>query len=201
MNETHWNERYAASERLFSADPDGTLVELAGGLPPGRALDLGAGEGRNSLWLASLGWRVTAVDLSDVALTRLAASAVEHDLNVTTEVADMNEFLGRAGRFDLVVLANIHPAPEERAELLAGAAAALAPGGHLFIVGHHVDSLGKAGPPRPERLYTEDIVARAFPDLELLRLEKREGRHGDRDEPVTDVVAWASRPNDATVSS
>lgn len=201
MNDTHWNERYAASERVFSADPDGTLVELAGGLPPGRALDLGAGEGRNSLWLASLGWRVTAVDLSDVALTRLAASAAERDLEVTTEVGDMNEFLGRDGRFDLIVLANIHPDPEERTALLARVAAALAPGGHLFIVGHHIDSLGKAGPPRPERLYTEDIVAKAFPDLELLRLEKREGRHGDRDEPVTDIVAWALRPNDVTVSS
>lgn len=201
MNDTHWNERYAASERVFSADPDGTLVELAGGLPPGRALDLGAGEGRNSLWLASLGWRVTAVDLSDVALTRLAASAAEHDLEVTTEVADMNEFLGRDGQFDLVVLANVHPDPDERTELLARAAAALAPGGHLFIVGHHIDSLGKAGPPRPERLYTEDILAEAFPDLELLRLEKREGQHGDRGAPVTDIVVWASRPDDVTVTS
>ncbi len=200
MKDTHWNERYAASERLFSADPDGTLVELAGQLPPGRALDLGAGEGRNSLWLAAGGWRVTAVDLSDVALTRLVGEATERGLDVTTVVADMNEFLGRGVQFDLVVLANLHPDPGEREEMLTLAAASLAPGGHLFLVGHHVDSLGKAGPPQPERLYTEHILRTAFPDLELLRLERREGRHGDRGVPVTDVVLWAARP-DSTVTS
>jgi SAM-dependent methyltransferase len=194
MKDTNWNERYASAERLFSAKPDETLVELAADLTPGSALDLGAGEGRNSLWLAARGWRVTAVDLSDVALGRLAEQAAAQGLEVVTQVVDLNEFLAGGRRFDLVVLANVHPAPAERSEMLALAAAAVAPGGRLFLVGHHIDSLGKAGPPQPERLYTEHILSDAFPGLELLRLERREGRHGDRDEPVSDVVAWAARP-------
>ncbi len=193
MSDTDWNERYASADRLFSAKPDETLEQLAAALPPGRALDLGAGEGRNSLWLAGQGWHVTAVDLSDVALSRLAGQAAAQALDITTEVADMNEFLARGERFDLLVLANLHPGPAARAELFSRSAAAVAPGGHLFLVGHHVDSLGKAGPPSAERLYTEDVLKEAFPGLELLRLERREGVHGDRDEPVTDIVAWATR--------
>lgn len=201
MNDTHWNERYASAERLFSARPDETLVELAGDLPPGRALDIGAGEGRNSLWLAARGWRVTAVDLSDVALGRLAEQAAEEGLEVTTAVADIKEFLAGGEQFDLVVLANLHPDPTERDEMFARTAASLAPGGHLFLIGHHIDSLGKAGPPRPERLYTEHVLKDAFPGLELLKLERREGKHGDRGVPVTDIFAWAARPGDTGAAS
>ncbi len=73
MHDIHgWDHRYAGTERLFPREPDAALVELVGGLRPGRALDLGAGKGRNSLWLARQGWQVTAVDLAEVALGRLA---------------------------------------------------------------------------------------------------------------------------------
>jgi SAM-dependent methyltransferase len=196
MQHHDWDSRYASSERLFSTEPDGTLAELAQDLAPGRALDLGAGEGRNSLWLARRGWDVTAVDQSGVALGRLAAEARRQELAVTTVVADMNEYLAAAGQFDLVVLANLHPTPKERATMLAAAADSLSPGGHLFVVGHHVDSLGIAGPPDPRRLYTEELLAQALPGLELLRLERRDGRHGDTGKRSVDVVAWATRPAD-----
>ena len=83
-----WDARYAASGRLFSSEPDEALVELAGTLPPGRALDLGAGEGRNSLWLARKGWQVTAVDLSGVALARLRAQAATEHVAVDAVGAD-----------------------------------------------------------------------------------------------------------------
>ena len=111
-----------------------------------------------------------------------------------TVLADMNEYLAGGERFDLVVLANLHPAPDERDALLAASAETLTPGGYLFLVGHHVDSLGVAGPPDPRRLYTEDLLAQAFPGLELLRLERRDGRHGDTDKPSVDVIVWAVRP-------
>lgn len=189
-----WDRRYATADRLFPTEPDEALVDLAAGLPPGRALDVGAGEGRNSLWLARQGWRVTAVDLSTVALRRLTADAAAQGLAVDTVVADMAEYLARGERFDLVVVANIHPAPEERARLLAGAAQAVTPGGHLFVVGHHIESLGRAGPPDPERLYTEDRLAGAFPGLEVLRIRRVERERGDVAAPLVDVVAWARRP-------
>lgn len=189
-----WNRRYAGVERLFSGEPDDALVEMAGGLPPGRAVDLGAGEGRNALWLARNGWRVTAVDLSEVALGRLDAAARAEGLAVEVVSEDMGEYLSRGERFDLVVMANIHPAPDQRAILLAAAARALAPGGHLFVVGHHPDSLGRAGPPDPDRLYTQDDLASAFPGLRVLRIERRERRRGDVAGPIVDVVAWIEAP-------
>jgi SAM-dependent methyltransferase len=188
-----WDARYAAG-RVFTTEPDEALVELAGDLVPGSAVDLGAGEGRNSLWLARRGWRVTAVDLSQVGLGRLRAQAAAGHLAVQTVAAEMAEFLARGGRYGLVVLANIHPPAGDRARLLGAAAAAVAPGGYLFVTGHHLDSLGRAGPPDPARLYTEDRLAGAFPSLQVLRIEKRIRQRGDISTPLVDVVAWATRP-------
>ena len=190
----HWNERYAGTERLFNLEPDETLVELVGNLTPGRAVDLGAGEGRNSIWLAKNKWHVTAVDISDVAIGRLQAAAVEENCDVTVVVSDLMEFLDRGALFELVVLAYIQWPLEERSRLLERASAAVAPGGHLFLVGHHLDSLGKGGPPQPDRLYTEDSLQSAFPGLELIKLERAEREAGDNGLPLVDVAVWAERP-------
>ncbi len=191
----HWNERYASASRLFNSEPDELLVEFVSGLTPGRAVDLGAGEGRNSLWLAMNKWQVTAVDHSDVALGRLEAAAKDEQLRIETVVGDILEYLGRGEHFDLVVLAYIQWEPEERARLLARAAAAVAPGGHLYLIGHHLDSLGKGGPQQPERLYTEDSLRDAFPGLKLLSLERKERAAGDNGLPLVDIVVWAKRPS------
>jgi len=200
---TEWDRRYAARSRLFHVEPDNALVELAGPLTPGAAVDLGAGEGRNSLWLAEHGWHVTAVDSSEVALARTRETAESSGLSVETVKGDMAEYLDKGPRFDLVVIANIHPVPADRAALLESASDAVKPGGHLFLIGHHLDSFGHAGPPDPERLYTAERLQDAFPGLVVERLERRErvgGHGGERrtDEPapvkLIDMVVWASAP-------
>jgi SAM-dependent methyltransferase len=191
-----WDRRYAATPRLFRAQPDETLVEVVTPLPPGRAVDLGAGEGRNSLWLASQGWDVTAVDISKEALDRLVRAATSAHLPVRTVVDDIIAFLDgaeiRGDAFDLVVLAYLHPEPAQRAELLQAATRAVAPGGHLFVVAHHRLSHGVAGPSDPSRLYTEDDLRHAAHGLEVRQLEQRHG-HSDIAEPSTDVILWARR--------
>ena len=190
-----WDERYAAVERLFTAEPDPALVELTAPLRPGRAVDLGAGEGRNSLWLARRGWGVTAVDGSAVALERLRAGAAAEGLSVATVQSDIGEFLSRDETHDLVVIANIHPEPERRTAMLRDAARAVAPGGHLFLVGHHLDSLGCDGPSDPARLYTEAVLRDALPGLRILVLERSQRSHGsDTGQPRVDVVLWAEAP-------
>jgi SAM-dependent methyltransferase len=192
-HEEGWDERYAAVGRLLSSDPDTAMVELVTPLPAGRALDLGAGEGRNSLWLARQGWEVTAVDASSVALDRVRASAAAEGLSVSPVQADIGDFLRRGESFDLVVIANIHPSPEERAVLLRSAVGAVRPGGHLFLVGHHLDSLGQTGPPDPTRLYTEEALDGALPGLRTVLLERRERVcGGDTGQAVVDVVLWAA---------
>lgn len=192
-SQDEWNNRYAGTKKLFSSVPNELLVELTKGLAPGSAVDLGAGEGRNSLWLASQGWDVTAMDLSDVALERLRSYAEEQNLSLTTIVSDIETYLGQGYQFDLVVMAYIHVMPEERKRIFEAASAAVAPGGHLFIVGHHLDSLGKGGPPQPERLYTEDIFLDSLPGLELLITERRQNSSSDLDLPLIDALAWAYR--------
>ena len=181
--------------RRFSIHPDTAMVELVTPLPPGQALDLGAGEGRNSLWLARHGWTVTAVDGSSVALDRMRAAADAEGLSVSPVQADLGDFLRRGDTFDLVVIANIHRSPEERVVLLRAAVGAVRPGGHLFLVGHHVDSLGRVGPLDAARLYTEEALGGALPGLRTLLLERRERTlGGDTGEPVVDVVLWAAAP-------
>ena len=191
----NWDERYAAVGRRFSIHPDTAMVELVTPLPPGQALDLGAGEGRNSLWLARHGWTVTAVDGASVALDRMRAAADAEGLSVSPVQADLGDFLRRGDTFDLVVIANIHRSPEERVVLLRAAVGAVRPGGHLFLVGHHVDSLGRVGPLDAARLYTEEALGGALPGLRTLLLERRERTlGGDTGEPVVDVVLWAAAP-------
>jgi LmbE family N-acetylglucosaminyl deacetylase len=190
-----WDRRYASAPQVFRAEPDESLVELVSPLPPGTAIDLGAGEGRNSLWLARRGWNVVAVDASRVALDRLSDAAEVEGLSIKTVADDLISYLANvrvAGTtFGLVVLAYVHPDPSGRAELLTAAAHSLSAGGHLFVVGHHVSSLGVTGPPDPARLYTEDDL-REIPGLDVIRLEQRRGK-SDVSEPGTDVVLWARR--------
>ncbi|WP_338037967.1 class I SAM-dependent methyltransferase [Nocardiopsis halophila] len=70
MDAQSWDDRYSSEERLFSGNPNGVLVAEVEGLAPGRALDLGCGEGADAVWLAERGWHVAAVDISQVALDR-----------------------------------------------------------------------------------------------------------------------------------
>jgi len=121
-----WDRRYASAPQVFRAAPDESLVELVSPLPTGTAIDLGAGEGRNSLWLARKGWNVVAVDASRVALNRLSDAAEAEGLSIKIVADDLISYVANvqvAGKtIDLVVLAYIHPDPSGRPELLTAAA-------------------------------------------------------------------------------
>lgn len=191
-----WNERYAAHP--WSSEPDANLVELVEPLAPGRALDLGCGTGRNAVWLARQGWRVTGVDASSVGLAQAQSRAQEGATSLTLVEADLLTYQPPALSFDLVVVANIHVAPEQRADFFARAASALAPGGRLFVIGHHLDSLGRAGPPDPERLYTIERLEGLVPTLRIERLERREYPGGPGEVALADVVLWATTTDGAS---
>lgn len=149
-----WEERYRSAPGLWSGRPNDALVEEASGLPPGRALDAGAGEGGDALWLAGRGWQVTALDLSQVAIERGAQAAVERGLadRVEWRQADLAEEPPPAGAFDLVTSAFLHPPADVREKVLGGLAAAVAPGGTLLVVNHDPSdlALGIRKDARPE---------------------------------------------------
>ncbi|WP_246645328.1 FAD-dependent oxidoreductase [Nonomuraea ceibae] len=136
--EEFWDARYSESDRVWSGNPNDILVREAADLPPGTALDLGCGEGADAIWLAGRGWRVTAVDVSGVALERAARQAAE--AGVADRVDWQRHDLGRSfpeGVYDLVSAHFLHSYAElPRERVLRRAAEAVAPGGVLLIVGH-----------------------------------------------------------------
>jgi len=140
--EQFWDARYAGEHRIWSGNPNPVLVREAAQLKPGAALDLGCGEGADAVWLAQQGWQVTGVDISQVALDRAAEHA--SDAGVADCIDWQRRDLGVSfptGSFDLVSAQFLHSYFDlPRDAILRAAAAAVAPGGVLLVVGH-------AGPP------------------------------------------------------
>ena len=174
MEPSDWDARYAGQELVWSAEPNRFVEEVCSSLPPGRALDLAAGEGRNAIWLAGLGWEVTAVDFSGVALEkgrRLAEHQGEKPARaVTWTQADVRTWAPPAADFDLVIISYLHLPAGERRQVLAHAVSGLAPGGLLLVVGHDIANLsgGVGGPQDPSVLYGPgDVVADLAPLVEV----------------------------------
>lgn len=134
-----WDGLYGERGRMWSGEPNRALVETVERLVPGRALDLGCGEGADSVWLALQGWTVTAIDVSAVAITRAAAHAAERAVSegqITWLHADLSSWLP-AGQAELVSACFLHsPIDFPRAAVLKAAAGAVASGGHLLVVSH-----------------------------------------------------------------
>ena len=166
MDATDWDERYRTDELIWSAEANRFVEAETAALTPGRALDLAAGEGRNSVWLASRGWQVTAVDFSEVGLEKgrkLADRAGVGD-RVEWVHADVRHWAPPPGGYDLVVIAYLQIPAGELDPVLASASAALAPGGKLVVVGHDVTNLdgGVGGPQDPAVLYRPETVGAAL---------------------------------------
>ncbi|MGV9535414.1 class I SAM-dependent methyltransferase [Streptosporangium sandarakinum] len=135
---TFWDDLYAARPAAGDPQPNARLTETVEGLPPGDALDLGCGDGGDALWLAGQGWRVTAADISAVAVERLAALARSRGLGdrVIAQRHDLRESFPRGG-FDLICAHYLHtPFDLDRATVLRSAAHALRRGGRLLVVDH-----------------------------------------------------------------
>lgn len=186
-----WDERYAASDRVWSAGPNAEVERFVSPWPAGRALDLGAGEGRHAIWLASLGWRVTAVDFSAVGLGKGEAEATRRGLAIDWAVADARSWQPSPGvLYDLVLVAYLH-LPDD---VLGRCRRWLSPGGALVVVGHALRNLtdGVGGPQDPSLLHTLDQLRAASEDLQVERCEEvvRHTEGGD----AIDAVLVARRP-------
>jgi len=140
-NAADWDCRYGG-DQMWSGNPNGTLVNELIGLAPGRALDVGAGEGGDAMWLAEQGWRVTASDISQRALDRVAAEAERRGLGVECQQVDANATGAyERGAFDLVSAqyASIPRTPDHRG--LRNVLGAVAPGGTLLVVSHDLEPM------------------------------------------------------------
>ncbi|GAA1071480.1 class I SAM-dependent methyltransferase [Nocardiopsis composta] len=208
MDSKAWDERYRATGLVWGAGPNRFVVEQTEGLAPGRALDLAAGEGRNAVWLAERGWRVTAVDFSPVAVERGRRIAAERGADVEWAAADVRAYTPEPGGHDLVLLAYLHLPAEERRRVLAHAVRALAPGGRLVSVGHDRSNIehGTGGPQDPAILHdaaeiAADLTAAAREQGGALHIGRagtvrRPVRTEDGEAEAIDTLVVAERPAD-----
>ncbi|WP_432558895.1 class I SAM-dependent methyltransferase [Granulicoccus sp. GXG6511] len=201
MNSASWNERYAATDLVWSADANRWVVEVARELEPGRALDLAAGEGRNAIWLVEQGWEAKAVDFSQVAIERaasLAAARLGERLSAfTATVGDATEPQGSG--FDLVLFSYLHLPEDEWRQALAAGIDSCTQGGRLLIIGHARRNLteGVGGPQNPAILYDPEEVTALLDGLpvevERAELGRREVQTDDGTRVALDTVVVARR--------
>ena len=179
MDAQAWDEKYAAAELIWGAPPNPVVVEYAASLPHGRALDLGCGEGRHSLWLATRGWEVVGVDFSAVALDkarRIAARAPSRSRDRLRYVRSDVTADPFDGEYDLILSVFLHFLPSQRKALLDRAINSLKPEGILIFLGHDAinPEQGVGGPQDREILYTPtDLVEEIDARLEITVAERR----------------------------
>lgn len=195
MRAAEWDARYAERPLVWGSAPNRFVERELGALPPGRALDLACGEGRNAIWLATLGWDVVGVDFSGVAIERARERAEEAGVTVDLRVGDALT-VDETGAFDLVVIAYLQLPDDERRTLLRVAARALVPGGTFLLVAHDLRNRdeGHGGPKDATVLWTTaEIVAGLGEGFVIERAAVEERPVADAPRPALDTVVRARR--------
>jgi SAM-dependent methyltransferase len=168
MDSKFWDERYSTAEYVWAVEPNQFVEAHIAGLAPGDAIDLGAGEGRNAVWLASRGWRVTAVDFSQVALDKGTKLASDHDTVVDFVHADATTY--QAPRpVDLVLLSYLQLPASDQMVVLEHAQTWLRPGGTLFVIAHDHTNVtnGYGGPSSTDICYNVESTVDALTGLQI----------------------------------
>ena len=195
FEQASWDERYGGEGRIWSGRPNAVLVAEATDLTPGRALDVGCGEGGDAVWLANRGWEVVALDFSSVALARAAEHA--GDASVDWRQADLRTWTPDGETWDLVTSHFLHLLDHGMVDVVRRLADAVAPGGTLLVVGHHPDDehTGLRWSLPGVMFTAEDLLPALDPDRWEIRTEARTRveSHHDETHEVTDAVLVARR--------
>ncbi len=199
-----WNKRYAEPGFAYGQQPNVFLAEVIkklviqrpSGRPHGRALCLAAGEGRNAVFLAELGFEVTAVDRSPVGLEKAAQTAKQRSVSIHTEVVDLADYMLPLNRFDLIVSIFAHVPPPVRHHIHAQIPAALVPGGTFILEAYTPEQVGRGtgGPPVSGPMMTKEALRQELDGLNFTKLheierEVVEGRYHTGNASVVQVIA------------
>jgi SAM-dependent methyltransferase len=173
-----WNERFSAEGYLFGTAPNAFLAAQKHRLRPDMsALSVADGEGRNSIWLAQQGLRVTAFDFSPIAVRKARELSRQSGVDVEYSVADIEDWDWDTRRFDCIVAIFIQfAAPPARARIFHGMTRALKSGGLLILQGYTPKQIEyrTGGPPHAENMYTAALLRGSFGALEILHLAEHE---------------------------
>ena len=200
MDRDQWDERYSGDELVWTSTPNEFLVSEVADLPPGRAVDLACGEGRNAVWLAERGWSVTGVDFSPVGLAKAERMAESRQVDVRWVELAVEDWTAPPNGFDLVAVFYLQLPEPQRSVALSAAAASVALSGTLLVVAHDHDNLtrGFGGPQDSAVLYSVGdvtevaeanglIIERAEQVIRLVATES-----GNRE--AVDTLVRAHRP-------
>ncbi|GAA1059134.1 class I SAM-dependent methyltransferase [Agromyces bracchium] len=172
-----WDEAYSGDEARWSGNPNAQLVAEASALTPGTALDVGCGEGGDVIWLAQRGWRVTGADFSANGLARAAEHAEAAGVADRTDwwQVDARTFAPDGRSFDLVTTHFLHPPDHGMVHVVRRLAGAVAPGGHLLVVGHAPSAAFAhlSASHRDAMFLAADLLPGLPDDFEVLVVEQR----------------------------
>lgn len=166
----YWDRAYSNPSLVLPTAPNAFLTEVVKRLEPGRALDIGIGQGRNSVYLAKLGWDVTGFDISERGMEQARKSAAAAGVKITTIKASIDDFDYGVGQWDLIV------ATYEGVAWLEAAARGLKPGGFIVVEGY--------------RKHPQAPPSAAFGPNELLKLFMDRNLHVVRYEDVEVESEW-----------
>jgi 2-polyprenyl-3-methyl-5-hydroxy-6-metoxy-1,4-benzoquinol methylase len=185
-----WDERYSGPEKVWSGNPNPQLVAEAAGLKPGTALDVGCGEGGDVIWLARQGWTVTGADFSANGLARAARHAEQAGVadRVDWWQVDARAFAASGRSYDLVTSHYLHPPDGGMVEVTRRLAEAVAPGGHLLVVGHAPSEVfTHMSASHRQAMFAAEQLLPALPDDFVALVVEQRPRTVNRDGVTVDI--------------
>jgi SAM-dependent methyltransferase len=197
MSSTFWDERFSGDDLAYGLSPNEFLASMADRLPKsGNALDIGAGEGRNALFLASRGLSVLAVDQSTVGMQKAERLAHARGLTLRTRVVDLKDFDADPDSFDVVSSIYVHLPQPLRAAVHRRGRTGLKPGGVFLLEAYAPDQIerGTGGPKEPSRLAPLEILVSELAGLQIehqaaLVRNVTEGQYHTGEASVVQVLA------------
>jgi SAM-dependent methyltransferase len=186
-----WDRIYLNPDARVPVNPSALVLETTANLEPGAALDAGMGNGRNAVYLARKGWKVTGVDLSEAAVKKAREAAAQLKVELDARVGDLESMPLPQARYDLILCLYAEPLAVRAARKFIDA---LRPGGLVVIEGRHVEALAHASAQDTASGFHDNQLLNLYGKLRILRYEDRPmpaewGNHADGRSRVVRLVA------------